>query len=148
MSERPELDDEEVRRRFRDMVADLDPDPPPPSVERTTRPTPTPVTPVEIWRGPDLDRVEAAERREAAEEADRPLPKPPPIDWARVSAIGSIGALAMCYSIAVLLITVVGIDLPSAVGVSAVVAFVVGFGLLISRLPRRRDPGDSDGARL
>lgn len=148
MSERPELDDEEVRRRFRELVADLDPDPPTRSVESPTRPAPTPVTPVEIWRGPDPDRIEAAERREAAEEADQPLPKPPPIDWARVSAIGSIGALAMCYSIAVLLATVVGIDLPSAVGVSAVVAFVVGFGLLISRLPRRRDPGDSDGAQL
>jgi len=70
-----------------------------------------------------------------------PLPPAPPAD--RVTRLAWVGALA--GPALLLLCALVWRDAPTLVVLAAVAAFVAGFAVLVSRLPRSRDD-DDDGA--
>ncbi len=69
-----------------------------------------------------------------------PLPKPA---WPVLLAW-----LGMGYALLTVLAVVVGVRLPAWAGWMAIVGFVAGFGILVTRLPRHRPPDAGDGAVL
>ncbi len=69
-----------------------------------------------------------------------PLPRPA---WPAL-----VAWIAMGYSVLVVLAISLGAKLPSWVGWMALVGFVGGFGLLMTRLPRHRPPDAGNGAVL
>lgn len=73
---------------------------------------------------------------------------PEPLPPARLSGAAWAGALLVGYALVMLLTVVLGVHYPRLVGWSVVVAFVAGVLILFSRLPRRRDPWDGDGAQV
>jgi hypothetical protein len=74
---------------------------------------------------------------------------PPPAPWPHPSAPVLLGWIGIAAALVVMLAAAFGLGLPSWAGWLAVASFVAGFGVLISRLPRRRPPGsDDDGAVL
>lgn len=88
---------------------------------------------------PHPDPVPELEERFEPPEPE-PLPKPA---WPVLGAL-----LGMGYAVLTMLAVVVGVRLPSWAGWLAIIGFVGGFGLLVSRLPRERPPGSGDGAVL
>ena len=69
-----------------------------------------------------------------------PLPKPA---WPVLLAW-----LGMGYAVLMVLAVVVGVRLPAWAGWLAIIGFVGGFGILVTRLPRSRPPDAGDGAVL
>ncbi|HEY9292891.1 MAG TPA: DoxX family protein [Microlunatus sp.] len=73
---------------------------------------------------------------------------PPNPSWPRPSAPVFVGWLGLGYAIVAMLLIAFGVPLPRFVGWLAVLGFVGGLALLLSRLPRHRPPDGDDGARL
>lgn len=71
-----------------------------------------------------------------------PLPLPRPT-WPVL-----VAWIAMGYAVLAVLAAAMGVDLPRWAGWIALVGFLGGFGLLITRLPRNRPPDAGDGAVL
>jgi hypothetical protein len=59
-----------------------------------------------------------------------------------------LGWIGIAYSALIVLAASFGVHFPSWAGWLAVGGFVVGFGLLMTRLPRDRPPDAGDGAVL
>ena len=56
--------------------------------------------------------------------------------------------IGMGYAVLMMLAVVVGVRLPCWAGWLAIIGFVGGFGILVTRLPRKRPPDSGDGAVL
>jgi hypothetical protein len=82
---------------------------------------------------------------EPAEE--RYLPEPPP-PLPKPAWPVLLAWLGMGYAILLVLAVVVGVRVPGWAGWLAVLGFVGGFGILVTRLPRTRPPDAGDGAVL
>jgi hypothetical protein len=128
-------DSEEIDRAFAELVADFDVSPD----------AAQPPEPSEAPTSDDLATDDAGEF-ELVEDPDEGKPEAPP--WPRLSLPALLGWLGIFLAIGVVVVAAVGIPLPVWAGWLAIVAFVGGFGLLLSRLPRRRPPGSGDGACL
>lgn len=74
-----------------------------------------------------------------------PEPLPP---LARPRAAVLLGWLGIGWAVLVVLAAAFGARLPTWVCWAAVIGFLAGFGVLISRLPRHRPPDAGDGAVL
>jgi hypothetical protein len=84
-------------------------------------------------------------REEPTEE--RYVPEPlPPLQRPGVPAL--LGWIGIGYAIVIVLAASLGFSFPAWAGWIAVGSFVVGFGILMTRLPRERPPGAGDGAVL
>ncbi|SDE54394.1 hypothetical protein [Auraticoccus monumenti] len=75
-------------------------------------------------------------------------PEIAPIRWRELSGVSVVGALLVASTVVVLLLVLVGARFPAVVGYGAVMAFVVGFVLLMTRLRRQGDDEPGGGARL
>jgi hypothetical protein len=82
------------------------------------------------------------------EDADPDEGKPETPPWPQLSLPALLGWLGIFLGIATMIIAALGMNLPAWAGWLAIAAFVGGFGLLLSRLPRNRPPGSGDGACL
>lgn len=122
----PATDGAAIEDLFRDLFA-TEPAPPP-SLPVTRAVTPPP---------PDAVPVEREERY-----------IPPPVGWPRPSAPVLLGWTGITAAVVIMLLAAFGLALPSWAGWAAVLAFAIGFGILLSRLPPRRPPGSGDGAVL
>jgi len=98
-----------------------------------------------LFRGP--------EPAPQAEPATEPEPEPayvpdpmPPLGRPAVPAL--LGWIAIGYAIVMVLGAAFGIRFPAWAGWLAVGSFLGGFGILMTRLPRRRPPDAGDGAVL
>lgn len=103
---------------------------------------PEPEPEVAEWR--ELERRQADRDRTAA---DRYEPEPlPPLRRPGIPAL--LGWIGIGFAVLVVLVAAVGVQLPAWVGWLAVSAFLIGFGILVSQLPRHRPPDAGDGAVL
>ncbi len=73
---------------------------------------------------------------------------PPPVGWPRPSVPVLLGWTGITIAVVIMLLAAFGVGLPTWAGWLAVLAFAIGFGILLSRLPRRRPPDSGDGAVL
>ena len=81
------------------------------------------------------------------EESDGYVPEPlPPWDPPAIPAL--LGWLGIGWAALVVLAAAFGASFPSWVGWVAVLGFLGGFAVLVSRLPRNRPPDAGDGAVL
>ena len=170
---RPSEDDREaVDRAFAELISGyhLTADRPEPA-EPAQRPDPTPrpetVGPPPVGNpvGPDptqpnqtwadqhpLFRFEQPPPQSRAEPRGRPdfepyVPEPlPPLP--RPGAPALLGWIGVGFACLVVLAAAFGLRLPPWMGWLAVGAFITGFGVLLSRLPRHRPPDAGDGAVL
>lgn len=173
MSRSSDDDREAVDRAFADMVAGyhLTADRPDPLLDlsaadsqgsdrsgpdQAVRDQQTPVTPITTeaettdadWAdGHPLFRFEEPVVEEEPDLDDEFVPEPlmplPRPAWPAL-----VAWIAMGYAVLVVLAISIGIRLPTWVGWMALVGFVGGFGLLMSRLPRHRPPDAGNGAVL
>jgi hypothetical protein len=102
---------------------------------RAPEPTPAPESPAHTE--PLVER-----------EAEPPyVPDPlPPLGRPAVPAL--LGWIAIGYAVLLVLGATIGIRFPMWAGWLAVVSFIGGFGILVTRLPRNRPPDAGDGAVL
>ena len=89
---------------------------------------------------PDADPEPPEPEERFVPEPPPPLPKPA---WPVLLAW-----LGMGYALLMVLAVVVGVRLPAWAGWLAILGFVAGFGILVTRLPRHRPPDAGDGAVL
>lgn len=91
--------------------------------------------------------LEQALSQASPDEPDRSDYVPPPLPPMRPPRGLAIVAWALFgYSLAALILVILGVRLPSWAGWAAVVAFVAALVLGWRLLPKHRDPGDGDGA--
>jgi hypothetical protein len=89
----------------------------------------------------------SATAAERSEETQRYVPEPlPPLRRPGVPAL--LGWIGIAYAALIVLAATFGVHFPSWAGWLAVGGFIVGFGLLMTRLPRDRPPDAGDGAVL
>lgn len=162
---RPSEDDREaVDRAFAELVAGyhLTADRPEPAAPAPSpSPTPSPQSEPDtgwadrhqLFRFPEPEPEPAQwrelDRRQAERDraADRYVPEPlPPLRRPGVPAL--LGWIGLGFAVLVVLVAAFGIHLPTWVGWLAVSSFLIGFGILISQLPRHRPPDAGDGAVL
>jgi hypothetical protein len=157
---RPSEDDREaIDRAFADLVAGfhLTSDRPDPLIEEEatvaelTEPSPAAEseTPVPSWVDsqplfvfidpPAVDEAPEPEERFVPEPL-MPLPRPA---WPVL-----VAWIAMGYAVLAVLATAMGAKFPAWAGWIALVGFVGGFALLVTRLPRHRPPDAGNGAVL
>ena len=159
---RPSEDDREaVDRAFADLVAGyhLTSDRPDPLQDRSLREPAGELAPTTtddadpawadehpLFRFPDpATEPVAAEEPDTAEEQfvpEPPMPLPRPA-WPALLAW-----IAMGYAVLAVLAAAVGVHLPRWAGWVALVGFIGGFGVLVTRLPRHRPPDAGNGAVL
>ena len=72
--------------------------------------------------------------------------EPPP--WPRPSAAVLVGWIGVGFAVLTVIAAALGAPVARWVAWTAIGAFVGGFALLLSRLPRHRPPGSGDGAVL
>ena len=139
-SERSEdRSDDAVDRAFADLVAGYhltadraEPAAPAPAREPDREPT--------TWAADHpLFRYEETEPDEPEEVEERFVPPPPP-PLPKPAWPVLLAWLGMGYAVLMVLAVVVGVRLPAWAGWLAVIGFVAGFGLLVTRLPRSRPP--------
>ena len=158
MSGPGEQDRDAVDRAFADLVAGwhLTADRPEPDgdLKPTLAPTAEPVattaeaqTPDATWadqhplfRYPDRQPLEQ-------EPEERFVPEPPPA-LPRPGWPVLLAWLAMGYAVLAVLAAALGVRLPAWAGWCAVIGFIGGFAVLLTRLPRHRSPDAGDGAVL
>jgi hypothetical protein len=84
---------------------------------------------------------------EPGEDVQRYVPEPlPPLGRPGVPAL--LGWIGIAYAALIVLAATFGVHFPTWAGWLAVGGFIVGFGLLMTRLPRDRPPDAGDGAVL
>ncbi|MEJ5915448.1 hypothetical protein [Pseudokineococcus sp. 1T1Z-3] len=120
---------------------------PPAADEATPEPAPAPTPAPRGW----ADDAVAGDRRPTPREPEPepedhfvppPLPPTPPVTpLVRAAWVGALGGPAL-----LLVCALVWRDAPTLVVVAGVAAFVAGFAVLVSRLPRSRDEDGDDGA--
>ena len=89
----------------------------------------------------------AAPAAERAEDAQRYVPEPlPPLRRPGVPAL--LGWIGIAYAALIVLAATFGVHFPTWACWLGVGGFIVGFGLLMTRLPRDRPPDAGDGAVL
>lgn len=74
--------------------------------------------------------------------------KPAPVTFGRPSTPAVIGWVCLALCLAVLVTAIVGVTLPGWIGYLGVGCFIAAMAILLSRLPKNRDPSDGDGAVL
>ncbi len=79
-------------------------------------------------------------------EEERFVPEPLPLPRPAWPVL--VAWLAMGYAVVVVLAAAMGLDLPRWAAWLTLLAFVGGFGLLVTRLPRHRPPDAGNGAVL
>lgn len=140
---RPGEDDgEAVDRAFADLVAGyhLTAERPEPSLPVAPDHIPADAQPLFYFSPPEPEA-------EPVEVEERYVPEPLlPVSKPAWPVLGAW--LGMGYAVLVVLAVVVGLRLPAWAGWLAAVGFVVGFGVLVARLPRQRPPDAGDGAVL
>lgn len=129
---------------------------PPASPPAQAPPTQTAPGPDPSWsdQQPLFRFVESAPSREEPSEttedpsADyRYVPDPlPPLRRPGIPAL--LGWIGIGYAVLVVLVAAIGVPLPSWSGWLAVGAFITGFAILITQLPRNRPPDAGNGAVL
>lgn len=149
------MPDAEIDRRFAELVerfyggdgARADDPVRPDRPDRTEAPPHPSVS--ENWHaGHPLFQLNAEpEPVDPSDPADRYVPEPmEPIP--RLSRPALIGALMLTTSALMGLLAVLGLPFPAWAGWLAITGFTLGMIILLSRLPRHRDPEDGDGAVL
>ena len=145
-------DKESVDRAFAELVAgfhltadrpepprDADREPPPPEPGSVFQPPPP--LPATIEQAAPI----ADEPDPAVDENYDPGP-PPPLP--RPAWPVAVGWLGLGYAMLTVLAVAAGVHLPVWAAWAAIIGFVGGFALLVSRLPRERPPDAGDGAVL
>ena len=150
-----EDDREAIDRAFADLVAGYHltaerPDPPESLPARSTEPAAT-AEPDESWAAqhPLFRFTEPVPVVEPAAEPEPEtyIPEPlPPMSRPGVPAL--LGLVGIAYAVVLVLAATFGARIPSWAGWIAVVSFLTGFTILMTRLPRRRPPDAGDGAVL
>ena len=163
MSRASEDDREAVDRAFAELVAGYH--------LTADRPDPLLAPPVEAQQSKERDENWADEhplfRAPEAEPTPAPPPEPsphteplverepepryvpdplPPLGRPAVPAL--LGWIAIGYAVLIVMGASFGIRFPMWAGWLAVVSFIGGFGILVTRLPRNRPPDAGDGAVL
>jgi hypothetical protein len=144
-------DREAIDRAFADLVAGYHltadrPEPPEPAVATEPAPTEAPKLgwaddhPLFRYDPEPEPAPEPAPEERYLPPSPEPLPKPA---WPVLLAW-----IGMGYAVLTMLAVVVGVRLPSWAGWLAIIGFVGGFGILVTRLPRNRPPEAGDGAVL
>ena len=95
-----------------------------------------------------LFRYESPPAPEPEPEPEESYEPPPPEPLPKPAWPVLLAWLGMGYAVLMMLAVVVGVRLPGWAGWLAIVGFVGGFGILVTRLPRQRPPGAGDGAVL
>ncbi|MVA77339.1 hypothetical protein GC722_15110 [Auraticoccus sp. F435] len=125
--------------------ADADPSP-----ARAADAEPSPARASDAWADdhPLFRQPVEPEPEEVEEEDPGHFDKPEvtPIPWSSLSTVSLVGGALIAFTVAVLLLVLLGSRFPTGVGYAAVGSFVVGFLLLMTRLRRDSDP--EGGARL
>ncbi len=143
-----ERSDEAIDRAFADLVAGYhltadrtEPAPAPTPSEHDTEST--------SWADEHpLFRYEEPDPEPAPEEVEERFVPPPPPPLPKPAWPVLLAWLGMGYAVLMVLAVVVGVRLPGWAGWLAILGFVAGFGILVSRLPRSRPPDAGDGAVL
>ncbi len=141
-------DREAVDRAFADLVAGYhltadraEPAAPAPAREPDREPT--------TWAADHpLFRYEEPEPEPEPEEVEERFVPPPPPPLPKPAWPVLLAWLGMGYAVLMVLAVVVGVRLPAWAGWLAIIGFVGGFGILVTRLPRSRPPDAGDGAVL
>ena len=159
----PRYDRESVDRAFAELVAGyhLTADRPDPlsAAERPVQEQPTAAPEVPAEPGPTSWRIErgwaedhplfaAVEATEPVEEPDlryEPEPLPP---LGRPGTPALVGWAGVIFAALVVLAAGFGLDVPTWAGWIAVGAFIGGFTVLLTQLPRHRPPDAGNGAVL
>ena len=163
---RPSEDDRErVDRAFADLVAGFHltaerPDPPSEQSHSREQPGDDPAaTEAEPQPSARNDAIPLTRREEPfsfqppSPTAEPPRPDDtfvpePPLPLPRPAWPVLVAWIAMGYAVLAVLAAAMGLRLPSWAGWLALLGFVGGFGLLVTRLPRHRPPDAGDGAVL
>ncbi|HSU36408.1 MAG TPA: hypothetical protein VLJ88_12195 [Propionibacteriaceae bacterium] len=164
MSRASEDDREAVDRAFADLVAGYH--------LTADRPDPLLAPPVEAQQGNERDENWADEHplfRAPEPQPAPPPPAPPPAPrpepvverepepryvpdplppLGRPAIPALVGWVAIGYAVLLVLGATFGIRFPMWAGWLAVISFIGGFGILVTRLPRNRPPDAGDGAVL
>ena len=141
----PEADSEAPDIRISDLI-DPAPDTSDPKEQKSDEPDQAGPLPPFHFRLDDVDLTpDEDEPVDEVPESEQFVPPNPP--WPRPSPPLFVGWIALGYAIVAMLLIAFGVPLPRFVGWLAVLGFVGGLALLLSRLPRHRPP-DDDGARL
>jgi hypothetical protein len=98
-------------------------------------------------REPALFRFEPPEEVEAPPVVEKFVPDPP-LPLPRPAWPVLVAWIAMGYAVLAVLAAALGLNLPRWAGWLALLGFMGGFGLLVTRLPRHRPPDAGDGAVL
>lgn len=147
-------DREAVDRAFADLVAGYHltaerTDAPPPPQVQPSWPAPEPETERSSWaEDHPLFRYESPPPASAPEEVEERFIPPPPPPLPKPAWPVLLAWLGMGYAVLMVLAVVVGVRLPGWAGWLAILGFVAGFGILVTRLPRQRPPDAGDGAVL
>jgi hypothetical protein len=163
---RPSEDDREaVDRAFADLVAGYHltsdrPDPlaPEQAVEASPAPAETELTEGVLTEGvwadepppfsPQLFNFVPPPEDKADRLREERFVPPPPAPLARPAWPVLLAWIGMGYAVLAVLAATLGAKLPPWAGWLALVGFVGGFGILVTRLPRNRPPDAGDGAVL
>lgn len=153
---RPGGDDREaIDRAFADLIAGyhLTSDRPDPlTPEKAVEPAPTRTDgeppdsgwadshPLFSYPSPPAGNEEPASEERFVPEPPRPLPRP---GWPVL-----VAWIGMGYAVLAVLAAALGLHLPAWTGWLALLGFVGGFTVLVTRLPRHRPPDAGDGAVL
>ncbi len=107
---------------------------------------PSPVPDPMTWDQSTWD--EPAEAEEVQPEPEETFDPGPPPPLPRPTWPTLLGWIGLGYAAVAVLAVAVGITLPRWAAWAALIGFVGGFALLVSRLPRQRPPDAGDGAVL
>ncbi|OYN89802.1 hypothetical protein [Parenemella sanctibonifatiensis] len=143
----PDRDVDAIDREFRAMIEASFPDAPaaPQPSDRSPRDHRTDEDGLPIWLADPDDEDDFDDEADGWEDVPPGQvgePLPPMRAWTFSAVLGAIG---VAWSVTAVILVLLGVTLPGWVGWLTVGAFVGGFVLLISQLPRSRPP-DDDGA--
>lgn len=153
-------DRDAIDRAFADLIAGyhLTAERPSPAVESAERSEPAaepvaePVAaepPSSGWAdNHPLFRYEPEPAAETEPKPEERFVPPPPEPLPKPAWPVLVAWIAMGYAMLLLLAVVVGVRFPAWAGWLAIIGFVGGFGILVTRLPRERPPDAGDGAVL
>jgi hypothetical protein len=152
MPQAGEDDREAIDRAFADLVAGYHltaerPDPPDSMPARAPEPAPEPegsrAAEHPVFRFTQPVPVEPTPEPQAEVYVPEPLPP-----MARPGVPALLGWIGIGYAVVLVIAATFGARIPAWAGWIAVVSFLSGFTLLITRLPRHRPPDAGDGAVL
>ncbi|MFT3862105.1 hypothetical protein [Micropruina sp.] len=142
--------DELMALEFPEGLVPTDPGPSPPhgnpaGAPRPTPPSADPVTNEDPAHEPDDPAPTGFRRWVPPEEPDEPFVPPPAPPAGRWTPAGISAAVLVVLPVLLVLLSAVGVRLPTFVSGLAGLGFVIGVVLMLHRL-RKRPPVDGDGA--